>query len=221
MVEIPCAWMIRLGCGSVWGGSRNNSQRSTGHSRSGSSAATSTRSVEFSRNTQNWQHWHFCTNSNGNILETVENGINFNANWYLPWCFEFIMKWLISLSYSFSKNEQYKNACVANFVYYGKTRVKLQDYSNETQCSILVCTVLQYPALANVNTCPHSCSPLGLLNTCYMMYCTTQGLTGMGTQLVYAPYVYWKMGVEIRKRKWLSYFWGLCTRSSTELSNYI
>ena len=29
--------------------------------------------IEFSRNTKSWQCWHFCTTSNGNKLETVEN----------------------------------------------------------------------------------------------------------------------------------------------------
>ena len=40
---------------------------------------------------------------------------------------------------------------------------------------------------------PHSCMLLGLCNTCYMMYCTTQGHTGIGTPFLHASFVYWKM----------------------------
>ena len=47
-------------------------------------------SIEFSRNTQSWQHWHFCTIFNGNrsTLEIVDNWINFSTHWQ----FEFILK---------------------------------------------------------------------------------------------------------------------------------
>ena len=38
---------------------------------------------EFSRNTQSWQHWHFCTTSNVNKLETVKNLMNFKVNLHL------------------------------------------------------------------------------------------------------------------------------------------
>ena len=72
--------------------------------------------IEFSNNTQSLQHWHLCT-SNGNKSETVENWVSFNANWHLPKCFEFILKCLIF------KNKQYKNAKIAKFVHYGKTRI--------------------------------------------------------------------------------------------------
>ena len=39
--------------------------------------------IEFSRNIQSWQCWHFCTTSNGNKLEVVTSGINVNANIYI------------------------------------------------------------------------------------------------------------------------------------------
>ena len=38
-----------------------------------------------------------------NKLETVENGIDFNATEHLLKCYEFILKWLVYLSYLFSK----------------------------------------------------------------------------------------------------------------------
>ena len=57
--------------------------------------------VEFSPNSQSWQHWHFFTISNGYKLEIVENWIKLNANLHLRWCFELILKWLLSLSYIF------------------------------------------------------------------------------------------------------------------------
>ena len=44
---------------------------------------------EFSRNTQSWQCWHFCTTSNLNKLEAVKKLISLKANLHLPWCFEF------------------------------------------------------------------------------------------------------------------------------------
>ena len=54
-------------------------------------------SIEFSRNTQSWQCWHFCTISNGNrsTLEIVDSWINFSTHWQL----EFILKQLIFISY--------------------------------------------------------------------------------------------------------------------------
>ena len=58
------------------------------------------RITEFWRSTQqSWEHWHFFTTSNENKLEIVESWSNFNASRHLPWCFEFILKWLMSLSY--------------------------------------------------------------------------------------------------------------------------
>ena len=54
--------------------------------------------VEFSRNTQSWQCWHFCTTSNGNELETVKNWIRCIANLYLSRYFKFKLKWLIPIS---------------------------------------------------------------------------------------------------------------------------
>ena len=60
-------------------------------------------------------------------MEIVENWIKFNANLHLPWWFEFILKCLISLSYIFCKCKQYKNANIANFVYYEKTLLQLMD----------------------------------------------------------------------------------------------
>ena len=58
---------------------------------SGSCHVNNTRrccAVEFSRNTQSWQLWHFCRTSNGNELLIVTSRINFNANLHLTWCFE-------------------------------------------------------------------------------------------------------------------------------------
>ena len=55
--------------------------------------------IEYSRNTQKWQHWHYCTTSNGNKLEITESWISFNAKWHFPPCSEFILKWLTALSY--------------------------------------------------------------------------------------------------------------------------
>ena len=43
---------------------------------------------EFSRNTQSWQCWHYCTTLNGNKLVIVTSWINFNANVHLSWHFE-------------------------------------------------------------------------------------------------------------------------------------
>ena len=60
-------------------------------------------SFEFSHNTQSWQRWYYCTICNGNKLETVEKWINFNVNQHFPRCFEFVLKWMISLSYLFPK----------------------------------------------------------------------------------------------------------------------
>ena len=62
------------------------------------------------------------------------------------------------------------------------------------RCSVLACTVLHYPTRANTNACPHSCMLVGLYSICYMMYCTSQGCTVMGTTFVYTPYASWKMG---------------------------
>ena len=59
-----------------------------------------TKTIEFSRNTQSWQHWHYCFN--GNKLEVADSWVSFHANWHLPWYLLFILKWLISLSYLFS-----------------------------------------------------------------------------------------------------------------------
>ena len=53
-------------------------------------------------------------------METVENKINFNANWHLPRCFEFILKSVDFSILIIFKNKKYKNANVANFVYYRK-----------------------------------------------------------------------------------------------------
>ena len=58
----------------------------------------------------------FCTTSNENKL--VTNGINVYANLHLSWCFKLKLKWLITVSISFSKVKQYKNANISNFVYY-------------------------------------------------------------------------------------------------------
>ena len=44
--------------------------------------------IEFSRNTQSCQCWHFCTTSNVNKLETVKKLIHLKPNLHLPWCFE-------------------------------------------------------------------------------------------------------------------------------------
>ena len=53
--------------------------------------------VEFSRNTQSWQRWHFCTTSNVNKLETVKNLMSFKVNLHffhgvlnVNWCDEFL-----------------------------------------------------------------------------------------------------------------------------------
>ena len=82
---------------------------------------------EFSHNTHSWQHWHFCVTSNGNILKMVESQVNFNANSNIcHGCFWLKLRWLISLSYLFPNIcTQYKIDNIANFVYYGKTRVGL------------------------------------------------------------------------------------------------
>ena len=52
---------------------------------------------EFSRNTQSWQRWHFCTTFNVNKLETVRNLIMFSKYIYIcngarnfNWCDEFL-----------------------------------------------------------------------------------------------------------------------------------
>ena len=45
-----------------------------------------TQPIEFSRNTQSWQNWHFCIIFNGYELEMVEWCFNFNTNWPLLWC---------------------------------------------------------------------------------------------------------------------------------------
>ena len=44
--------------------------------------------LEFSRNTQIWQYWHFFTTSNGNKYVIVTSGIKFDANLYLSWYFD-------------------------------------------------------------------------------------------------------------------------------------
>ena len=60
-------------------------------------------SFEFSRNTPSWQHRHFRRTSNGDKWEIVESWISFNANRHFTSCFEFILNWLISLSFLFLK----------------------------------------------------------------------------------------------------------------------
>ena len=79
---------------------------------------------EFSRNTQSWQDWYFCTNFHGNKLEIVASRINFRSKLHWSWCSELKLKVLIIISFlSFqqSKNaffsfQQSKNANIANFV---------------------------------------------------------------------------------------------------------
>ena len=44
---------------------------------------------EFSRNTQSWQCWHFCTTSNVNKLETVKDIVHFKVNLHSSWCYKF------------------------------------------------------------------------------------------------------------------------------------
>ena len=83
--------------------------------------------IEFYRNTQSWQCWHFCTTSNVNKLETVKDLVHFKVNYTcldatnFNWCGEFLY-----LSH-FSNLGKYKNANFANFVYYGKTRMQCQS----------------------------------------------------------------------------------------------
>ena len=81
--------------------------------------------LEFSHNTHILQLWQFCPNSNGNKSEIVNSWNDFNANWHLSWCFQFILKWLNSISILIFKYKQYKNANIANFEYYGKTLFKV------------------------------------------------------------------------------------------------
>ena len=44
--------------------------------------------IQFSRNTQSWQCWHFCTTPNGNKVVMVNCWINFDANLHLTCYFE-------------------------------------------------------------------------------------------------------------------------------------
>ena len=53
--------------------------------------------------TQSWQHWHFCTTSNGNKLKTIKYQIRFRANLHLSWYHEVKLRKLISSANFVSK----------------------------------------------------------------------------------------------------------------------
>ena len=79
------------------------------------------KSFEFSHNTQSWQRFHFCTTSNANKLVIFASQLNFDANLHLICYFESKYMWLTTVCTLIVKFKQYRNANVANFVYYGKT----------------------------------------------------------------------------------------------------
>ena len=84
--------------------------------------------IEFSRNTQSWQHWHFCTTSNVNNFETAKSSIYFNAHLPLSWCVDIKLKSLISSSSLFSNLSNTKMSTLPTLCITGKTRLLISKY---------------------------------------------------------------------------------------------
>ena len=137
---------------------------------------------EFSRNTQSWRSWYFCTTSNGNKLEIVKSPVSFEENLRLSECFRLKLRRLISLSSWVSNLSNTKSQyCKLFFKIFWRTGVRymgqwypffgllvMSPLGFKATVGSLICTWQWCTCytLSEIHLWCDTCRPLGGQHTC-------------------------------------------------------